>query len=246
MSVEKIFVDPSNAEKILSDIYTELDTKADKNNIPVATTSAVGGVKSGGDISVSSSGAVTVSSSGKLKTSAGSSTQPVYFSGGVPKATAYTLGKSVPSNAKFTDTTYSNATESTAGLMSAADKIKLDGLSAGGGKENYTLIAEGTGSVSGVYLSSPITNFDKIIIYIGTVNNAAGPIIAVTEINANHLKTLIDNSSSTNNKYKVRIRMPLEISGATTLSTAGFYNYSTFYLTAGNNSTHWYEVYGVK
>lgn len=40
----------------------------------------------------------------KLTSSAGSATQPVYFSDGKPVATTYTLGKSVPSNAIFTDT----------------------------------------------------------------------------------------------------------------------------------------------
>lgn len=40
----------------------------------------------------------------KLTSSAGSATQPVYFSDGKPVATTYTLGKSVPSNAVFTDT----------------------------------------------------------------------------------------------------------------------------------------------
>ncbi len=44
----------------------------------------------------------------KLDTAtAGSATQPVYFTGGKPTACSYTLGKSVPSNAVFTDTTYS-------------------------------------------------------------------------------------------------------------------------------------------
>ena len=38
-----------------------------------------------------------------LTTSAGSATQPVYFASGKPVATTYTLGKSVPSNAEFTD-----------------------------------------------------------------------------------------------------------------------------------------------
>lgn len=48
-----------------------------------------------------------------------------------------TLGKSVPADAVFTDTTYSNATPSTSGsggtdgLMSAADKEKLDGVETG-------------------------------------------------------------------------------------------------------------------
>lgn len=40
----------------------------------------------------------------------------------------YTIAKSVPSNAIFTDTTYSDATTSAHGLMTAADKVKLDGL----------------------------------------------------------------------------------------------------------------------
>lgn len=62
------------------------------------------------------------------KISEGSGTQPVYFSNGQPVATTYTLGTSVPSNAKFTDTTYEMATTSAAGLMSAEDKTKLDEL----------------------------------------------------------------------------------------------------------------------
>ena len=37
----------------------------------------------------------------------GGATQPIYLDGGVPAATTYTLGKSVPADAVFTDTTYS-------------------------------------------------------------------------------------------------------------------------------------------
>ena len=55
-----------------------------------------------------------------LTSSAGSTTQPIYFSNGKPVACTYTLAKSVPSNAVFTDTTYSVATASADGLMSAA------------------------------------------------------------------------------------------------------------------------------
>lgn len=61
----------------------------------------------------------------KLGSSAGSTTTPVYFSDGKPVVCSYTLGKSVPSNAVFTDTTYGTATESTNGLLSASDKKKL-------------------------------------------------------------------------------------------------------------------------
>ena len=53
--------------------------------------------------SASAGGSAT--SAVKLDTStAGSATQPVYFSGGKPVACSYTLGKSVPSDAVFTDT----------------------------------------------------------------------------------------------------------------------------------------------
>ena len=43
-----------------------------------------------------------------LTTSAGSATNPIYFSEGKPAACTYTLSKSVPSDAKFTDTTYTS------------------------------------------------------------------------------------------------------------------------------------------
>ena len=43
-----------------------------------------------------------------LTSSAGSATQPVYFSSGKPVPITYTIGKSVPSNAVFTDTTYTS------------------------------------------------------------------------------------------------------------------------------------------
>lgn len=56
----------------------------------------------------SSSAGGSATSAVKLDSSAGSSTQPIYFSSGKPTACSYTLGKSVPSDAKFTDTTYTS------------------------------------------------------------------------------------------------------------------------------------------
>lgn len=91
-----------------------------------------------GKISMASHTLSTPDTSGRLvanssSTSAtGSATNPVYAdSDGVLHATTYTLEKSVPSNAVFTDTTYSDATTSAAGLMSAADKTKLNGIATG-------------------------------------------------------------------------------------------------------------------
>ena len=55
----------------------------------------------------SSSAGGAATSADQLNTDAGSDIQPVYFTNGIPVATSYTLEADVPSNAIFTDTTYS-------------------------------------------------------------------------------------------------------------------------------------------
>ena len=57
-------------------------------------------------------------------------------------------GVSVGSSPKFTDTTYSNATTSAAGLMSSSDKSKLDGIAAGAQVNAVTSVAGKTGAVT--------------------------------------------------------------------------------------------------
>ena len=74
-----------------SEIDEKLSGKANSSH----THSYAGSASAGG----------SANSAVKLDTStAGSATHPVYFSNGVPVATTYTLGKSVPANAVFTDT----------------------------------------------------------------------------------------------------------------------------------------------
>ena len=60
----------------------------------------------------------------------------------------YTVAKSVPSDAKFTDTTYDDVTTSTRGLMTAADKTKLDGIASGATKYSHPTF---TAKTSGFY-----------------------------------------------------------------------------------------------
>ena len=60
-----------------------------------------------------------------LTTSAGSASQPVYFSGGKPVACSYTLGKSVPSNAVFTDTNTWRPLGTTADTACAGNDSRL-------------------------------------------------------------------------------------------------------------------------
>ena len=108
------YLDKAGLSRAFTKLKTLIDGKAD-----VGHTHSYAGSSSAG-------GAAT--SANKLNTNAGSGTQPVYFSNGVPVATTYTLGKSVPSNAVFTDTKYNNVTTSYSGLMTASDKQKLDAL----------------------------------------------------------------------------------------------------------------------
>lgn len=68
-------------------------------------------------------------------TAVGSTTKPVYIAAnGAATPISHSINADVPANAKFTDTTYSDATQSTHGLMTAADKKKLDGIAAGATK----------------------------------------------------------------------------------------------------------------
>lgn len=66
----------------------------------------------------------SANSAAKLDTStAGSTTQPVYFSGGKPVACSHTLGKSVPSNAVFTDTNTWRGIQNNLSSTSTSDSL---------------------------------------------------------------------------------------------------------------------------
>ncbi len=89
-----------------------------------------------------------------LTSSAGSATQPVYFSGGKPVACSYTINASVPSGAKFTDTNtwrgiQNNLTsDSTSDSLSAAQgkalKALVDGKAPSNHSHSYLPLSGGT------------------------------------------------------------------------------------------------------
>lgn len=82
------------------------------NGVPVACTS------------YSSASVNYATTAGKLGTSTvGGTTTPIYLNNGVPTALGYTIAKSVPSNAVFTDTD----TKNTAGATNTTSKIYLTG-----------------------------------------------------------------------------------------------------------------------
>lgn len=121
----------------------------------------------------------TADAAAKLSNTAaiGSAANPVYFTAaGVPSACTYELNKTVPADAVFTDTTYDEATQSAAGLMSAADKTKLDGIEAGA----EVNVLEGI-TVGG----TAQTPADKVI----ALGSAAGASVEATVANDSGLPT---------------------------------------------------------
>lgn len=89
----------------------------------------------------------------KLDSSAGSATQPVYFKDGKPVATTYALNKTVPADAKFTDT------DTWRGIQNNLTSDSTDqSLSAAQGKALKTLVDGKAPSVH-THTKSQITDF---------------------------------------------------------------------------------------
>ena len=105
----------------------------------------------------------------------------------------YTVAKSVPSDAKFTDTTYDDVTTSTRGLMTAADKTKLDGIASGATKYSHPKF---TAKTSGFY---------KI-----AVNNE-GHVTGTTNVEKSDITGLIGTPSLTGHTHDDRYYTETEV-----------------------------------
>ena len=88
------------------------------------------------------------------------------------KVNNHIVSSDVPANAKFTDTTYSDATTSAHGLMSTSDKSKLNGIAAGANKTTIlnSLAATTTGyaldAIQGKALNDKITAINDSLAHI--------------------------------------------------------------------------------
>lgn len=97
--------------------------------------------------------AVNATTATKLSSNAGSNNQPVYFSGGKPVAIGYTIAKSVPADAKFTDT------NTWRGIQNNLTSDSTDqSLSAAQGKALKALV-DGKAPASHTHKKSQITDF---------------------------------------------------------------------------------------
>lgn len=113
-------------------------------------------------------------------TAVGSATKPVYVAAnGVATSISHSINSDVPANAKFTDTTYNDATQSTHGLMTAEDKKKLDGLDASRfmNLNNSAIVIYGAGGTAQWYRLGTLVssgNFNTAIIRILSGDGANG------------------------------------------------------------------------
>lgn len=108
-------------------------------SLPVATSSALGGVKSGTDITVDSSGNVSVSNDSHSHSN----------------STITSVDASKVSSGTLAAARLPAATTSAQGAMSAADKVKLDGIETGANK--YALPVATSSALGGVKSGTDIT-----------------------------------------------------------------------------------------
>lgn len=145
----------------LTAINTAINSKGTSNlTIGTTSTTAAAGNHTHKYAGASSAGG-SATSAVKLDTAtAGSATQPVYFTGGKPTACTYTLGKSVPSDAKFTDTVYTlpAATSSTLGGVKVGSNISVSSGTISLTKDNVVAALGYTPPTSDTNTDTQVTN----------------------------------------------------------------------------------------
>ena len=152
--------------------YGSYFLRGDATWAPISkSTVGLGNVDNTADANKSVNYAASAGTASALGTSSvGSSTKPVYLSNGVPTACSYTLGKSVPSTAVFTDTHYtsknivgsSTATSNTTSSLSNGN-VYLRHIENGSATSTHKISGSGATSVTtdssgNIVISSTDTN----------------------------------------------------------------------------------------
>lgn len=139
----------------------------------------------------------------------GSTTKPIYLTSGVATPCTYTLGTSVPSDAKFTDTTYGVATTERDGLMSKSWVSKMDRITVT--PDGHTSIGEYGTPTKRVYVYgtgfyyTPDNNKVHTVLHTGNidtkytakniVSNSAGAIETAAAANGEVHINLVENGT---------------------------------------------------
>ena len=162
-------------------------------------------------------------SANKLNTNAGSATQPVYFSNGVPVATTYTLGKSVPSNAVFTDTN----NKVTQFAVTDADYTNYSPLVWGASNSSTkdftpSTVTDGVFTSKGLYVQ-PSSGLIHATTFEGNLTGTASNAAKVNNLTV--LTAVPANAKFTDTVYTHPSTHPASmITGLATVATSGSYN----------------------
>lgn len=118
-----------------------------------------------------------IKSADKINTDAGSTSQPVYFKDGVPVATTYSLNKTVPSDAVFTDTHYTTHlyvgnTGATSNATSNTDNPYLSICDNSTNRDNIQIVGGG---------STTVKAKDGIITISSTYSNTASAVDGILD-----------------------------------------------------------------
>ena len=109
-----------------------IEANANNYTLPVATTTRLGGVKAGNNITISGDGTISATDTNTTyEVMEGATSEANGQSGLVPAPTQGQQTRFLRGDGTWqvpTNTTYTNATQSKDGLMSATDKTKLDGI----------------------------------------------------------------------------------------------------------------------
>ena len=119
------------------------------------------------------------------------------------------------------DTTYSAATTGAAGLMSAADKTKLDGIAEGANKYTYTLPTASSSTLGGVKIGTGIAISNGVISNSGVRSIATGSTNGTISVNTNGSSTEVAVKGLGSNAYTSTSYLPLAggtVTGVTTFS----------------------------
>ena len=135
------------------------------NVVAGSTANKINVVKAGTTSTITINNVENATTATKLgSTSVGTNVRPIYLNNGVPTQISYTIQKSVPSDAKFTDTTYSVFTGATASAAGTSGLVKAPAA----GDQNKFLKGDGNWAVvdsfpsqsgnAGKYLTTNGTN----------------------------------------------------------------------------------------
>nr|DAQ55194.1 MAG TPA: hypothetical protein [Caudoviricetes sp.] len=117
-------------------------------------------------------------------------------SGKIIKDSGYTIGKSVPADAEFTDTTYAPATSAADGLMTAAQFTKLEGIEAGADKTDRDKVAAAGAFIKATDTADSITEGNTKKLMTAAERTKLAGITAGAEVNQNAISKVTVGSTT--------------------------------------------------